>query len=112
MWRTWEESDRMLEVFPMHNQKREASHPVAAAAEHLIPTFPTPCIRLDEAVKNVNMLTEDWLSRQHPLPWEHVEMTVEQQLKREQEEMIWEIIESDVENNLEIDIEKQREGEF
>jgi hypothetical protein len=110
VWRTWEESKRILEIVPMHNQKREAPYPSADAATMLLPTYATPVVRFEEEVRNVNMLTNQWMSRKHPLPWEFVELTPEQYERRQQEEMLWEIIEGDIDNNLDVDM--KREGEF
>jgi hypothetical protein len=113
-WRTWEDSKRFLQIFPTHNQKREAHSQSPDAAIMLLPTYATSPMRFDESVNMLSVLSEKWLSRKHPLPWENVELSEEQTRMKEDEAIVWDIIETDIELGNEIDEDSYfgKTGEF
>lgn len=91
-WRKWEDSLRLLEVFPSHSQKREGYVPDERAADMLLPTMPTPVMKFDVQVKNVNMLTDEFLSRRRPLPWENDMFS---EVGAEERMIAWEIMDTE-----------------
>lgn len=77
-WRVWDHSPRVLTIFPMAGQKRTTDYGIKdihyADTQLLDTTAVTPHY-FKGHVKGVRSLTEEFLSRKHPLPWDYDEAT-------------------------------------
>ncbi len=101
-WRTWDEMSRSLDLFPGGGQKRSGhslpdGRPTPNASFEMVDCELNWMMRFEDEIKSVNMLTEKWLSRKHPLPWDEViaETETEKRIKLDTE-LLWEITESEV----------------
>lgn len=101
-WRRWEEDTRELELFPGSRQKRfgkllEDGRPSPECAYKLLDTSPNMAHRFEDIVHSTRDLTEQHLSRKHPLPWD---TPIPQSLHSEKiamdEARAWEVTESEL----------------
>lgn len=94
-WRTWDTSTRRLEIIPSPSQKRftdkEEYH---QPHKELIPTFSMMDVRFNR-VEGITDITERYLSKPHPLPWQETPMTEQEIEAKNLEEEVWEIIDSE-----------------
>lgn len=94
-WRTWNTSTRRLEIVPSPSQKRFTDNENAHAPhKELIPTLSMSDIRFHR-IKNISDLSNLFMSKAHPLPWQETTLTEKDIQTKYLEEEVWEIIDSD-----------------
>lgn len=95
LWRTWDTTIRRLEIVPSPSQKRftdkENFH---FPHQELISTLSMSDVRFHR-VKNLDDLSEQHMSKAHPLPWQEITLTEKEIEAKHLEEEVWEIIDSE-----------------
>lgn len=98
-WCLWEYSDRSLEIFPGPSQKRTGQYisdgvPDPRAATQLLDTTVNIPTRFTTKAITFDNITEEYLSRKHPLPWDSEPKTEIEKKRDEDEKFQWEVTES------------------